>query len=41
MSDLIPPADPRVERITEKPYSVSNSLFLDIATSNEVETLID
>ena len=41
MSDLIPPADPNVEHNTKKPYSLSNSLFLDPATANEVETLID
>ena len=41
MSDLIPPADPNVEHNTKNPYSLSNSLFLDPATANEVETLID
>ena len=41
MSDLILPADPNVEHMTEKLYSLSNSLVLDPATSNEVEKLID
>ena len=41
MSDVSPPADPNVEHSTKKPYSPSNSLFLNLATSNEVVTLID
>ena len=41
MSDLIPPADPNVEHNTKKSCSPCNSLFLDPASANEVETLID
>ena len=41
MSDLILPADPNVEHNTKKPFKLSNSLFLNPTTSNEVATLID
>ena len=41
MFDLMSPADPNLEHNTKRPYSLSNSLFLDPATANKVETLID